>query len=197
MTIGEKLLAIAENEQRVFDAGKQTEYDRFWDNYQDNGNRTNYVYAFARLWPVECYDPKYPITCTGKGGDMIFYNNTNIIDTKVPITLDTSANQTLFWCTALKKTHIIVNKDTKFNLTFQKCESLEELYIYGTIGQNGFNVLQCPLDSDSVSRIATVLEDKSGDTSGTDWVVTLGAANIATAGTGNLQDITQKGWRYE
>lgn len=37
-----------------FSDGKQSEYDRFWDSYQDNGNRTNYRYAFAgNAWNEE------------------------------------------------------------------------------------------------------------------------------------------------
>ena len=33
MTDAEKLIKIAENEKKVYDAGKQAEYDRFWDNH--------------------------------------------------------------------------------------------------------------------------------------------------------------------
>mgnify|MGYP003296383754 CR=1 FL=1 len=34
MSISDKLQTIAENEQRVFDAGKKTQYDEFWDALQ-------------------------------------------------------------------------------------------------------------------------------------------------------------------
>ena len=40
MSIAEKLQQIAENEQNVYDAGKKAQYDEFWDNYQNKGNRT-------------------------------------------------------------------------------------------------------------------------------------------------------------
>lgn len=43
--------------------GKQVEYDTFWDNFQQNGNRTEYEYAFAwGGWTNEIFKPKYDIT---------------------------------------------------------------------------------------------------------------------------------------
>ena len=39
MSIAEKLITIAENEERVYESGKKAAYDRFWDVYQQNGNR--------------------------------------------------------------------------------------------------------------------------------------------------------------
>ena len=52
MSIAEKLELIAENEQKVFDAGKKSEYDEFWDNYQkksDGSARTSYIQGFAGI----------------------------------------------------------------------------------------------------------------------------------------------------
>jgi hypothetical protein len=43
-----------------FDDGKQEEYDAFWDALQDNGDRTNYGYAFVQ-WANENFKPKYDI----------------------------------------------------------------------------------------------------------------------------------------
>ena len=43
--------------------GRQEAYDTFWDNYQSNGNRTIYEYAFAREgWTNATFNPKYDIT---------------------------------------------------------------------------------------------------------------------------------------
>ena len=45
-----------------FEAGKKSEYDTFWDAYQDNGNRTEYGGAFCgRGWNATTFRPKYPI----------------------------------------------------------------------------------------------------------------------------------------
>ena len=45
--------------------GKQAEYDRFWDAFQDNGNRTVYDYAFRDWAGCEEIKPKYPIRTKG------------------------------------------------------------------------------------------------------------------------------------
>lgn len=46
-----------------YEVGKQAEYDRFWDSFQQNGNRANYRFAFAGpCWATkEILIPKYPI----------------------------------------------------------------------------------------------------------------------------------------
>lgn len=45
-----------------YQIGKQAEYDRFWDSYQQNGSRANYRYAFAGpCWTEETLQLKYPI----------------------------------------------------------------------------------------------------------------------------------------
>ena len=63
MSIADKLTTIADNQQAVFDAGKKAEYDRFWDAYQQNGNRVRYRMAFAGpAWAgAGLLPPKYPI----------------------------------------------------------------------------------------------------------------------------------------
>lgn len=66
MSIKDKLMTIAENMSKVYDAGvsqgKQDEYDSFWDIYQKNGTRTNYSFAFAgEGWDADTFKPKYDI----------------------------------------------------------------------------------------------------------------------------------------
>lgn len=68
MSIADKLQIIAENEQKVFNAGAKSEYDRFWDELQENGNRIHYFNAFASaIWTKETFKPKYPIIIDTKG----------------------------------------------------------------------------------------------------------------------------------
>ena len=99
LTEAEKLLMIAENEQKVFnsgrdegyqdgydsghgdgytegfDAGKQAEYDAFWDAFQRNGSRNSYVACFGGdNWNNGLLNPKYPITPTANGS-YLFYSN--------------------------------------------------------------------------------------------------------------------------
>lgn len=62
-----------------YDAGKKAEYDAFWDDYQDNGNRTNYSSAFAGPgWGKNRLCPKYDIIPTN--AYMLFYQNPTVFD---------------------------------------------------------------------------------------------------------------------
>lgn len=67
MSIAEKLTKVAENVSKVYEAGqedgKQTAYDEFWDTYQQNGARTDYVAGFGGSgWNSKTFKPKYDIT---------------------------------------------------------------------------------------------------------------------------------------
>ena len=63
MSIAEKLQTIAENERKVYNAGMQAEYERFWTEYQKDpynkiGNRYDYNSAFrGGVWNDEIYKP--------------------------------------------------------------------------------------------------------------------------------------------
>lgn len=66
MSIADKLTTIAENEQKVYDAGAKSEYDKFWDSYQSKGKRTYYTHAFAGSgWNNTTFKPKYDIVPVG------------------------------------------------------------------------------------------------------------------------------------
>ena len=72
--IAEKLQVIAENEQRVFDAGKKTEWDNFWDAYQYNGKRIGYFCAFSGIgWNDKTFKPKYNMAVKGSALEMFMY----------------------------------------------------------------------------------------------------------------------------
>ena len=53
--------------------GVKSEYDRFWDAYQEYGNRTIYNCAFGSMWTAETFKPKYDIKPTN--AYMMFHNN--------------------------------------------------------------------------------------------------------------------------
>lgn len=68
MSVAEKLVTIAENNQKVYDAGGNAAYDTFWDAYQQEGHRSGYTQAFAYAWSNETFRPKYdmkPSNATG------------------------------------------------------------------------------------------------------------------------------------
>ena len=51
--------------------GKQSQYDEFWDRYQNNGNRRGYAYGFTgEGWTAETFKPKYDIIC--HSGDITY-----------------------------------------------------------------------------------------------------------------------------
>lgn len=75
MSISEKLTQIAENQQAVYDAGKQAEYDAFWNTFQQSGNRTSYANGISgRGWTVDNFKPKYDIIVGGSALSMFMYN---------------------------------------------------------------------------------------------------------------------------
>lgn len=114
-SIADKLEQIARNEQLIynagvekgkaevgegiyeegFEAGKKSEYDAFWDSYQEYGNRTTtYEYAFARNgWTDVTFKPKYDLIVKSTANQM-FYTSyiTNLKKTlsDCGVVLDTS-----------------------------------------------------------------------------------------------------------
>lgn len=75
--------------------GKKSQYDEFWDEYQVNGNRTDYQYAFGNTrWNDATFKPKYDIRPSGYGCTNMFWSCsiTNLEERlqERGITLDTS-----------------------------------------------------------------------------------------------------------
>ena len=55
----------------VLEAGKQSEYDRFWNNYQNYGKRTDYQQGFTgHGWTINTFKPKYNVTVSGAANQM-------------------------------------------------------------------------------------------------------------------------------
>lgn len=160
MSIAEKLTTVAENLPKVYEAGKKSEYDRFWDTLQQNGNLRfyNYLFAYGR-YSDEIYNPKYPIILTNAVG--VYINCNTINDTKVPINAEGSyLNQTFSGALIKVIRELIVNENTTYNITFANCTELQELNITGIIGKNGFNVqYSAKLSKDSITGIINALSD--------------------------------------
>lgn len=146
MSIAEKLQTIAENEQRVYDAGKsygekvgkKAQYDEFWDNYQEYGKRDDYSHSFYNKgWTDVTYDPKYPIIC-GKGNKSSnTFAYSSITDTKVVVDVSKSTSDYLFvacyYLITIRK--LISSENTSYNGFFNNCKELENLIIEGVIGK--------------------------------------------------------------
>ena len=72
MSIADKIIRAKNDYDEVYEAGKQAEYDAFWDNFQDYGNRTTYSSAFGAGWNAANFKPKYLIKPTGNHGQYLF-----------------------------------------------------------------------------------------------------------------------------
>ena len=79
MKILEKIAKIKNNQSKVFDAGKQDEYDAFWDAFQVNGQRRDYRQGMAGSgWTDAIFNPKYDIVVEGSAQNMFW--GSKIID---------------------------------------------------------------------------------------------------------------------
>lgn len=79
MTIAEKITRAKADYDNVYEAGKQAQYDEFWDEFQASGTRTNYDEGFAGIgWTSKTFKPKYSIV--PNTAYMIFRDNQAGID---------------------------------------------------------------------------------------------------------------------
>lgn len=184
MNIADKLQTIAENEYKVYEAGQKSVQDEFWDAYQDNGNRRNYMYAFySEGWTDALLKPKYDIILGGNTKSAYYaqYMFAYSKITEIPFTLDTrecrhsmqylrfgaQLNGTFQDCSNLKNIHkLIVAEDAAFENTFYNCSSLEHIGIEGVIG-NVMDLSYSPkLTHASLSNVIDKLKD-TGNPAGT------------------------------
>ena len=216
---------------RAYEAGKKSEYDAFWDAFQQNGWREDYERAFGgQGWTDKTFTPKYDIVPIGYSAQT--FHGSRVVDLaacleKSGVTLDTSkshylgqfaqeswiqrmpvidmsySNQSSVidtqyafgYSAVVSFEKIIFSEWTIFANTFIGCTSLVDLPVEGTIGQNGFSVQwSTKLTHESLMSIINALADKSADTSGTVWTVTLGSDNIAKLSEEEQRIAKQKGW---
>lgn len=176
-------------------AGKQAEYDAFWDAYQENGNRTDYRYAFGGTgWTDEIFEPKYPITVNGANTEAMFcYSSiTQIPEGKLDFskvnqcymtfrgsklivapTLDLSnciygVPMLFSQCINLKEIKTLtVSESVTFDNFVQNCTALEKITFAGTIGKSISFQWSNSLTAESVQSIIDHLKDLTGQTAQT------------------------------
>ena len=161
MSIAEKLIRAKTDYDEVYEAGKQAEYDAFWDAYQDNGNRTNYEHAFMH-WPDECYNPKYPIIMAANS---YAFQDARFKSTKVDIDISQSPKTYyVFYNTKIETiTKLIVAESVVFDgQSFLYSSYLKNITIEGVIGSS-IDFKSCPLTKASITSIINAL---SSSTSG-------------------------------
>lgn len=257
MSVATKLQTIAENEQRVYEAGKQkgytegeakgreegiaegkqAEWSEFWDSYQENGNRTDYQRAFSGSgWTAQTFRPKYDIILTANNGTHMFRNgNTTVkmdmsaMKNELGINIDfsqctdlqyvfagsmfsvidlvdgsnaTSFNNTFYGgygnCLQRIDRVIITEKCSNFRDCFERNYNLTYIGFEGVIAANGLALRYCPaLEKETFIKLFECLQDKTTDTSGTEWKVTLGSTNLAKLTEEELSIAYNKGWSVE
>ena len=194
MSIAEKLTTIADNQNKVYEAGKQAEYDAFWDAYQENGQRTNYALAFFnRGWNDTTFCPKYDIIAVGNANSLFAFSK--FTDTKVAINLTGATNiNALFQnCTVMHTIRkLIVSNTTPFSSnSFDNCSALENITIEGTIAVSIGFPHSSLLTTDSVNSIINALKDLTGATSQT---LTFHATVVEKLTDEQKATITAKNW---
>lgn len=69
---------MPEKINEVYEAGQKAEHDKFWDVYQENGERKNYQNAFwGEGWNDETFKPKYDISLNATSKE---YHNTQTFE---------------------------------------------------------------------------------------------------------------------
>lgn len=135
----DKIVINSENLDAIYEAGKQAEYDAFWDAYQNNGDSFNCLYAFAgQSWTDVTYNPKYPIKAIWNTQNMYAYSQ--ITDTKVDIDIsavETNGGATFMNAQNLKTIRKLIVPNESATLgwasMFNGCAALENIVIEGTI----------------------------------------------------------------
>lgn len=201
MSIADKLVAIAENEQRVYDAGKNT----IWDVVLDGGKRTSAEYTFY-YWNCEYIRPPFvwkPTTRT----IYCFYRVANLkkIEKQYFDFSGTPENKTstqghyytVYYCPDLEifediglpacdyeytwascnKLHTIElvrsTKATKYSNAFGQCYALSYIRFEGEIGQNIAFTRCYSLSVESVVDILQHLYNYSGTSDNGTKTITL------------------------
>ena len=180
----------------VYNAGAQTEYDKFWDTFQRNGSRTNYNRAFFTEtmaesgWNDDNYNPKYPIVTTA--ATQTFWCAL-ITSTKVPVTLKDGCNANLMFgsCTKLVNIPKLILEGTVSSWTnaFITCHALEEINIEGVIDKDISFSNSSKLTYQSLMNIIECL-----GTVALTKTLTLGTENLAKLTDAEKAIATEKGW---
>lgn len=73
MSLTQNIARAKTDYDEVYEAGKQAQYDEFWDMYQANGNRTEYSTAFVgNGFNFDNFYPKYDIKPVGNAERMFY-----------------------------------------------------------------------------------------------------------------------------
>ena len=182
------------------EAGKQAENDRFWDVYQQNGNRTSYDNAFAGVgWTDETFNPKYKAMPTSAYMMFRYAEITKDISETVDFsncknfgyafyasklkTVNVNATQatsllSAFTSASIETLHLIApSTGAKISDTFTNMHLLKNFTIEGVIIEGNINIsVSTLLTADSAKNLITALWDYSGTANEFKYKVTFSEA---------------------
>lgn len=197
---------LADKVNEVYEKGKQAEYDKFWDSYQENGNKTNYNGAFCGYgWTKDNFKPKYPIK--PKQACYMFYWTRPEIDlSQIDIDFSECTElQATFMSSNIPRIDVIIdgsktttcanifgynphikyikgfisNANANWATAFINARNLEHIVFSGEIGKSISFAQSTLLDKESIQSIISCL---SSNTSGTTLTLSKTAVNNAFEG---------------
>lgn len=132
-------------------------------------------------------------TTTATGGHYYVFTNCTSLEEIEDLGIPAGTYDSTFRnCQKMKRIAVVRSTaDVKYTNAFMFDWALEDLTIEGVIGQNGFNVSDCPLNHDSLMSIINALQENPTITKP---AVTLGATNLAKLTDAEKAIATQKGW---
>lgn len=165
-----------------YSQGKQSAYDDFWNEYQQNGNRTDYARAFeGAFWNDERFKPKYSVGNAQNCNYMFRYTNIKDLSSlnigyctgayalcreaalelmgNIYLAGNTSISQGFYSCSKLTKIGVLrVGAGTNLEHAFYNCTALKEVTFTGTIGTS-LGIGDSPLNRASIDSIISCLSD--------------------------------------
>ena len=177
---------LADTIDLVYSTGKETEYNHFWDVYQQNGSLTVYDCAFAgRGWTDETFNPKYKAMPTSAYMMFRYAEITKDISETVDFsncknfgytfyaaklkTVNVNATQSTsllsaFASASIETLHLIVSSaGATTNDTFTNMRLLKKFTIEGVISGGNINISASTLLTvDSAKNLINALADNMG-----------------------------------
>lgn len=188
-----KPIEFANKIDEVYDAGKNAEYDTFWDNFQDYGNRTDYDHAFfSKYWNDNTFKPKYSIKLTN--GSWMFCYSTMTEIPSIDCTALDELSRTYYYANGAVNIGTVVLKEDgsqTFFQTFNGCSKLVNVTFEGKIGSSVFFGVSSKLTSASIDNIIEHLKDLTGDEAQT---ITFHSNVVNNLTEAQLETIKNKNW---
>lgn len=225
MSIGEKLTTIAENEQKVYDAGKKTQEKEFWDGYINSGFRFDYMFA-GKGWTLSNFKPNKDLK-NQHMNSMFQYNYMGgdlaatleglgiVLDTSITTAMSSMFHETMF--TRLPK--LDLTSANTAAIVVYNCPNLVTIDEIVFSEANTFNTNTIRLCNKLVNLTISGVIANSGlnlstcnalshdslmsvvnalktFTDGSTHTITFGSTNLAKLTEEEKQTIKDKGWSY-